>query len=250
MPYGLYMSAEGAMAQSKRLEVLANNLANADSPGFKRDVAVFRARFAEAIEQGAAVPDDGSINDVGGGILLDRTVTVHAPGPLKETKIKSDFAIDGDGFFEVQKGNERYLTRAGNFMVRANGDLVTPDGYPVLDDAGSAIVIDPQLGPWELTPDGAIQQLGDKKYLGLVRPNSLDELTKVGENLFRPSSPPVPVPSDQRHVMAGYLEQSGVKPTLEMMELIETSRAFEANINLIKHQNEMLGSLVTRVLKV
>ena len=238
------------MAQSRRLEVLANNLANADSPGFKRDVTIFRARFSEAIEQGIVPPDDGSINDIGGGILVDRTMTIHEPGPLKSTGIKSDFAIDGNAYFVIQKGDEQYLTRAGNFMVRNNGELVTPDGYPVLDDGAAAIVIDPQLGPWELTPDGAIQQLGDKRYLALVRPRSNDQLSKVGENLFRSASEPVAIPAEERHVLGGYLEMSGVKPTLEMMELIETSRAFEANINLIKHQNEMLGSLVTRVLKV
>ncbi len=69
MPYGLYISAEGALAQSQRMEVIANNLANLDTPGFKRELAVFQARYAEAIEQGRDYPGSGSINDVGGGVM-------------------------------------------------------------------------------------------------------------------------------------------------------------------------------------
>lgn len=249
MPYGLYISAEGAMAQSRRLDVLSNNLANADSPGFKRDVAMFRARFAEAIERGEILPGTGAIDDVGGGVLVEETVTDFSPGPLKRTGIKSDFAIDGPGFFVVRKDGHDFLTRAGNFLVHPDGMLTTPTGYQVLDEAGTPIVIPEELGPWELTADGAIQQGGDVTALALVHPKSFGDLAKVGENLWRPLAEPAPVDPATRRVVSGFLEQSGVKPTLEMMELIETSRAFEANINLIKSQDDMLGQLINRVLK-
>lgn len=250
MPYGFYISAEGATIQSKRLDVLANNMANVDTPGFKRDLAVFRARFAEEIKQGGAIPGMGTINDIGGGVLMQETKTDYSAGPLRPTGNTTDMAIDGDGFFVVRKDNQNFLTRAGNFMRTNTGALVTPDGYQVLDDGGSPIVIDDALGPWQVTPNGSIQQAGSLVPLALVQPKSHGDLVKVGSNLFKPLAPTTPVEDQDRQVLSGFLEQSGVKPTSEMMGLIEASRAFEANVNMIRNQDEMLGTLINRVLSV
>jgi flagellar basal-body rod protein FlgB len=78
MPYGMYISAEGATAQQQRLDVIANNLANVDTPGFKQDVASFQARFAQAIQQGLARPHDRSINDIGGGVKIIDVTTDYS----------------------------------------------------------------------------------------------------------------------------------------------------------------------------
>jgi len=241
--------AEGAHAQSKRLEVLSNNLANVDTAGFKRDLAIFQSRLAEATLRGMDEPGSGSMNDLGGGVAFRQTKTDFSPGALKKTGVPSDMAIDGDGFFVVQKGDKSFLTRAGNFQFDGQGQLVNQDGYPVLNDAGTPIVIEPDGGPWQLTADGGVAQNGTITYLALVRPQSLGDLAKAGENLFAPLAPTVPVDPADRRVAGGVLEGSGVKPTLEMMELIESSRAFEANINMIRNHDQMLGSLVGRVLK-
>src|SRR3954466_6456534 len=85
MPYGMYISAEGASAQAQRLEVIANNLANADTAGFKQDVPTFQARFSEAIQRGQAQPGDRSINDIGGGVKMINVQTDHSMGELKHT---------------------------------------------------------------------------------------------------------------------------------------------------------------------
>jgi len=249
MPYGLYLSAEGAHAQSKRLEVIANNLANVDTVGFKRELAIFQARYAEETVRGRDFPGSGSINDVGGGIWVRQTKTDFSPGPLKRTEVPTDMAIDGDGFFLVQKDGENYLTRAGNFRLTESGDLVTPQGYAVLDESGTPIVIDPQNGAWELTPTGTIRQRGAVRSLAVVEPRSLGDLAKCGENLFRPLADPEPVPAAQRHVVNGYLEMSQVQPTMEMLELIETSRAAEVNLNMMQTQDQMLSGLVNRLLR-
>lgn len=249
MPYGLYISAEGAHAQSKRLEVIANNLANVDTVGFKRELAIFQARYAEETQQGADYPGSGSLNDLGGGIWVRETKTDFSAGALKLTEVPTDFAIDGDGFFVVQKDNENFLTRAGNFRLTERGELVTTQGYPVLNDNGSPIVIDRANGPWELTPTGAIRQRGLVQQLAIVEPASLADLEKSGENLFRCQTEPEAVAANKRRVVSGYLEQSQVRPTMEMMDLIEASRAVEANLNMMKTQDEMLASLVTRVLR-
>ena len=249
MPYGLYISADGAHAQSKRLEVLANNLANVDSVGFKRQLAIFQARYAEAIQQGDVAAGSGGIDDVGGGIRVNETRTDFSPGPVKPTGIPTDVVVRGEGFFVVEKDNEQLLTRAGNFRITGRGELVTQQGYPVLSDSGSPIVIDPNNGPWHVSPGGAVQQRGSAQNLALVQPDSLDSLSRVGENLFRAETTPQPVAAADRQVAGGYLEMSGVEPTTEMMALIESSRAVEANLNMMKIQDQMLSGLVNRVMR-
>ncbi len=248
MPYGLYLSAEGAQAQSTRLEIIAHNLANVDTVGFKRELAILQARHAEAIEQGLTTAGTGAIDDIGGGIMVRETQTDFSPGPLRRTEIPTDVAIKGRGFFVVQKAGESFLTRAGNFTLASGGELITQQGYPVLDDAGVPIVIrDPQ---WSISDAGAVRQRTGAQNLALVEPESLGDLVRVGENLFRVLSDPQDVAAADRQVAAGYLEMSSVEPTTEMTAMIQASRALEANINMMRVQDQMLSGLVNRVMKV
>jgi flagellar basal-body rod protein FlgF len=250
MPYGFYISAEGANAQSSRLDVIANNLANVDTVGFKRDLASFQARYAEAISRGSAIAGNGGPDNVGGGILLRQTKTDFSPGPVKRTQDPAHVAILGEGFFTVKKGNETFLTRAGNFELNSRGELITPQGYSVLDESGAAVVLNPDIKQWDISDTGALRQRGRVQNLAIVKPASNESIEKRGENLFRSLTPPVAIPPEQRRVASGCLEMSGVNPTTEMTALIETSRLFEANVNIMKTQDQMLGALVNRVLKV
>lgn len=249
MPYGLYISADGAQAQSQRLDVIANNLANVDTAGFKRELAIFQARNSEAVTQGNAIPGSGSLGDLGGGVTLERTKTDFSPGPLKRTGLPTDVAIPGEGFFAVRKGQETLLTRAGNFRATATGDLVTQQGYPVLSEANTPIVLDPSGGPWEITSSGTVMQGGNSQPMAIVKPNSLGDLAKAGENLFRPLAETQAVLPAQRSVASGYVEMSGVQPTTEMVSLIEASRLLEANVNVMKSQDQMLEGLLSRILR-
>jgi len=248
MPYGMYISAEGAQVQAQRLQVIANNLANVETPGFKRDVAMFQSRYAEAIQQGRDFAGSQSVNDLGGGVKIIATETDFSNSTLRDTGIATDFAINGNGFFTV-RGNdgEVYLTRAGNFTIDAQGRMLTQDGLPVLDDSGADIVVDGSL-PWELYSGGRIVQDGSVTAVGLAVPQSLGDLVKVGNNLFRPLAPVTQAASEMRDIRQGYLEHSGARPTQEMMAMIETTRAFEANTRLIQYQDSMIGGLVNRVL--
>ncbi len=249
MSYGMYLSAEGAKVQSKRLEFIANNLANLDTPGFKRDVPTFQARFAEAIQKGTDYSGSRSVNDVGGGVKLMEVDTDFTGGTLRQTEVLTDFAVNGEGFFQVQNADgETLLTRSGSFFVNAQGQLVTQaGGFAVLDDAGGAIKLDGQL-PWQFMPGGVLDQGGQRTPIGLQQPESLGDLVKVGHNTFRSLGPTNKIPAQQRDIRQGFLEQSGVSSTREMMAMIETSRAFEANIKLIQHQDSMVSSLISRVL--
>ena len=253
MPYGLYLSADGAHTQSKRLDVIAHNLANVDTVGFKRELAIFQARQAEATQRGEDYFGSGSVNDVGGGVEVVQTKTDFSAGPFKNTGVKTDLAIRGDAFFVVQKDDQNFLTRAGNFHVNNQGELLTQYGekqYAVVDEKFSPIVINRADPNWEFTPTGQLRQGGTIQDLALVKPESLGDLARVGQNLFRPLGEFTPVPPGERQVAVGFLEGSGVQPTTEMIEMIETSRAVEANVNMMKAQDEMLSGLISRVMRV
>ncbi len=249
MPYGLYISAEGAQVQAQRLETIANNMANVETPGFKRDIPTFQARFAEAIQQGDSLPGNGGIDDVGGGVKMIGIATDFSANTLRDTSMPTDFAINGDGFFHVRSPEgQDFLTRAGNFLVNGEGKLVTQAGnFAVLDDTGNEIVLNTDE-PWEVHSGGIIRQQGNSVAVGLEKVGSLGDLVKAGNNMFRSLATTTPVETNLRDIRQGYLEQSGVNPTREMMSMIETSRAFEANTKLIQHQDSMLSSLISRVL--
>ena len=141
------------------------------------------------------------------------------------------------------------MTRAGNFRLTSNGQLVTQQGYPVLSDNRTPIAIQPDGGHWEISPSGVVSQDGATQSLALVKPASLGDLVKTGENLFRPLAEPQALPETERSVASGYVELSGVQPTTELIDMLETSRLMEANVNMIKTQDEMLSGLISRVLK-
>ncbi|MHB8898369.1 MAG: flagellar hook-basal body protein [Thermoguttaceae bacterium] len=252
MPYGLYMSAEGAHAQATRLEVIAHNLANVETTGFKRELAILQTRYAEEIEQGTAPAGTGGLDDIGGGVEVVATETEFAPGPLKDTGVPTDVAIRGDGFFVVGRDDQQFLTRAGTFQVNVRGELVTHYGgqpFSVLDDSMSPIVLDRE-SPWEYTVAGGIKQAGSITNLALVKPRSYGDLARAGENVFRPLAETIPLTAEERSIAPGYLEGSGVEPTNEMIAMIETSRLLEANLNMMKTQDEMLDGLIGRLLRV
>jgi flagellar basal-body rod protein FlgF/flagellar basal-body rod protein FlgG len=246
----MYISAEGAAAQAQRLEVIANNMANVDTAGFKQDVPTFQSRFAEAIQQGQAQAGDASINDIGGGVKLIDIFTDHSVGQFKRTGNDLDLAIGGNGFFHIRGDDGRqYLSRAGNFALDRTGRLVTQNGgRPVLDQGGGEIVLSRNL-PFTLSPDGFISQAGTIYALGMSQPESLNEMTKVGNNMFQPLGKVQPLTLAERNIRQGYLEISGSNPVRQMMSMIETTRAFEANTRMIQNQDTMLGSLIGRVLQ-
>ena len=248
MPYGLYISAEGALAQNLRMENISSNLANANTAGFKRDLAIFQARYAEETQRGNDLPGSGSLNDLGGGVDTAGVVTDFSQGTIKNTYVPTDMALEGPGYFVVRRNGQDLLTRAGNFMMTAAGQLVTQEGDPVISDERTPIVLNPQEGPWQVNASGTIVQGGNQINLAVVQPQSPGDLVKMGDNLFAPLAPPRPLVQTERRVQSGALESSTVNAVTEMTRMIETSRAFEANVNMIRHQDTILGELVSRVL--
>lgn len=248
MPYGLYMSAAGAHTQSHRMQVLSNNLANVDTPGYKPQETILQSRFAELIEEGVVQPGQGGADDIGGGVTVQPTSTQFALGPMRVTGRETDFAInDPESFFVVSRGDEQRLTRAGNFLFDSQGRMINQNGDQVLGSNGQPIQIAPGV-PFTTADDGRLQQGESTWELMLAKPKSLGDLSHLGDNQFKPLAEFDLVPRSERRVVAGTLEHSAVSPTTAMMELIETSRVYEANVRMIQNQDTVTGSLISRVL--
>jgi flagellar basal-body rod protein FlgF len=249
MPYGVYLSAAGANAQSHRMQTLSNNLANVDTPGYKPQETILQARFSQLIEEGQVPAGLGGADDVGGGVTIQPSQTQFSVGAIKTTGRETDFAINDDqSFFVTERGGEKMLTRAGDFLFDSSGQLSTQTGDPVLGADGRPIQIEPDK-PFQVGPEGRIRQGANTFELMLARPKSMGDVSRVGANAFKPLAEFDLVPKGERKVVAGMLEQSAVNPTTAMMELIETSRVYEANIRLIQHQDSVMGTLIGRVLQ-
>ena len=249
MPYGVYLSAAGAHAQSHRMKVLSNNLANVDTPGFKPQQTVLQSRFAEMIEEGQVSPGLGGADDIGGGVTIQNAATQFGVGPMKKTGRETDFAIhDATSFFVLQRDNEQILTRAGDFFFDSKGRMVNQGGDQVLASDGRPIQIEPGI-PFTVASEGQIRQGSNSWELMIGKPKSLGDVSHLGGNQFKPLAEFDLVSNGDRKVVAGMLEQSGVSPTGAMMELIETSRVYEANVRMIQNQDSVTGSLISRVLQ-
>jgi len=250
MYYGLYTAAAGANALSQKVEVLSNNLANVDTVGFKRELALLEARESEAIERGEDYRGSKSRNDLGGGVDFAATATEFRLGTFKPTGLPTDMALEVPShFFVVERGDQQLLTRAGNFQMNNEGLLQTGDGDSVLSSDGAPIQLDPTL-PWQLLSGGRISQAGDEREIGLRRPAKLSDLQKVGQNYYENTTDQwATIEPQDRRVRSGFQEVSGVNSLQEMTELITTSRAYETNIRMMQTHDQITGSLISRLMR-
>ena len=263
MSYGLYISSEGAMAQEYKMQTIANNIANLETPGFKREVSLQIARHTESVILGEVPFDTGMMTDIGGGVF-GATNTEFKQGPISPTELDSDLAIEGDGWFRVRDvaNGEEFLTRAGNFRVDRNGTFVTEWGrsrFQLLDTDGEIITLPvADSKTWKITDDGVLHEVGVGRLqqIALVQPDDLKTMVKIGENVYRMDIPEntlgyQDIPDAERpRIRSGHLEMSSVNPSTEMIEMIVTSRAVETNVKMMHTQDEATGALISRVLRV
>jgi len=249
MIYGLYLSAQGAQAQSTRLDVIANNMANASTTAFKRDLAIHQAHRPYDVEHGQGPSSRHGWDNHTGGVSLAGVETDFTNGPLMRTGGAYDVALAGPGFFQVAGNGETYLTRNGQFTTNQDGELVNSTGLPVLTDSGGTILVPPGATDVAVTADGTMSAMLDNGSwaplgkLAVVNPASADSLEKVGNSLYRARGEMAPAGPDSL-VKQGFLEGSGTNSVTEMMEMIQATRAFETNVNMIKFQDEALSRLL------
>ena len=253
----LYTAATGMEALETKLDVIANNMANINTTGFKKDRANFEDVFYRQYRLPGAQDADGQITstgiEVGLGSRVSSTQSNHEQGAFETTSNQLDFAIEGDGFFQVANPNGGfYYTRAGNFGLNADGQLVlgsANNGY-ILDPP---VTIQPDATDVLVTADGQVQirtqdstNLQTVAQLQLTKFVNPDGLLKLGDNLYQQTDasgdPQVGDPGQQGfgNIRQGFLEASNVEPVTELIDLITTQRAFELNSQVVQAGDQIM----------
>jgi flagellar basal-body rod protein FlgF len=241
MDNALYVGLSRQMTLRRELDIVANNIANANTTGFKVEELMVRTEPAKpARTNGGSYPvkfvlDDGVARDFG-------------QGALTQTGGDFDLAIEGQGFFKVSTaGGERY-TRDGRFTMAPDGKLVTQNGAAVLDEGGGEILIDPLKGPVTFGKDGTVSQGAERLgKVGVVRPTDLATFRKDGDNLYRNTTNDTPQAAPDAKVHQGMLEASNVQSITQITKLIEVSRAYESVAKMMDQTSELSRSAVERL---
>lgn len=271
MATGMWTAVSGASAQSQQVDTVANNLANADTVGFKKDAPAFR-EYLSVLEREPSHTDiprgpikDRDLHPLDGRdqafVVVDGTYTDFKQGSLKVTQSPLDLAIDGPGFFEVSTPSGSRFTRHGGLKVSADGRLVNSQGFPLLAASpgglvapladGRAPASDParfidlrdRKGPLTINEAGEIYSGEDLvAKLSVVEFKEPTRLRKAGGSLFV-NPDPTNISSDPARslVRQGVLETSNVNPVEEMTKLIKANRLFEQDMKALKTFGELMG---------
>ena len=262
MNYGLNISASGVLTSMYRQDVLANNLANIDTPGFKPDSPFATQRDPARIEDGLlALPSNQLLERLGAGTLLAPNRTSQRQGDLQQTGNPLDVALKGKGFFVVEApgqgtgdATERVrLTRDGRFTLNANGRLVTSaSGLAVMDSRSRPIAIDRTAGVVSINQDGAITQNGvEVARLQVVDVPDSPSLKKVGDNLYQPNaSQMAAMTAADAEVMGGAIERSAVDPIRAMMGVTSAAGGVSGNARMMQLHDELMARAINGFAKV
>ncbi len=244
MENAAYVGLSRQMTLRRELDVVANNIANADTNGFKVEQLLVGSEVGERARNAFVRPGVSFVLDNGVG-------RDFSAGALSQTGRSLDFAIEGDGaFFKVQDGNGEAYTRDGAFTLDPTGRLTTKQGQAVLGEAGE-IVLDTTLGEISVGADGTITQ--DDQVVGrlaVVRFESLGALEKGGDGLYRNASNAAATEAPEAQIRQGMLEGSNVNPILEITNLIEIQRAYESVTRMIENTNDLSRRSVERLGRV
>ncbi|WP_292759054.1 MULTISPECIES: flagellar basal-body rod protein FlgG [unclassified Methylophaga] len=254
MNQALWIAKTGLDAQQTRMSVISNNLANVNTTGFKQDRAVFEDLLYQTIRQpGAQTTTDNQLPSglmIGTGVRTVATEKLHTQGNIIQTDNALDVAIDGRGYFQIlMPDGDLAYTRDGTFQINADGDMVMSNGY--LLDPGINIPDDVQSvtigadGTVSITQPGDNEPtvIGEMELADFVNPAGLQP---VGENLFKEtgaSGVPIvgtPTLDGLGRVIGGALETSNVNVVTELINMIETQRAYEMNSKAISTADQML----------
>ncbi|GAB4361515.1 MAG: flagellar basal-body rod protein FlgF [Deltaproteobacteria bacterium] len=235
MQAGLYIAFTGARGAEKRMDRIANNLANVSSTGYKQD----------KVSQSGVAPAGGGPDVPGpaeGGLLYSAPSAPYldlSPGTIRHTGNPLDLSIDGPGFFVVRTPEGLRLTRAGNFRIDADGDLATSLGGKVLGEGGGAI----HLGEGRIAVGRDGQVSVDDAPVGVLDLRRVPDprlLRKEGSNLFSATAWEALLPAGpETTVHAGSLEESNVSAVSMMTEMVEASRMFEAYMRMMTTISEL-----------
>lgn len=231
----IYIALSRQTALRRQMSVVANNIANLNTTGFKKEMMIYQA-YTEK------VPFTTKLD-----FVIDQgTATDHSQGNLKVTHNTFDMAIEGPGYFQVDDGTGTKYTRNGTFTLDEQNRLVTQEGYPVLDTQGNPILVPRGDADLDVSPSGELS-LADQPIarLGIVEFDSTLPLKKVRNSLFETDQ--VPTPAADSRVMQGMIETSNVQGIEEMTSMIEVSRAYEAVKSLLDREDKRQETIINRL---
>ncbi|TWT27831.1 flagellar basal-body rod protein FlgF [Planomicrobium sp. CPCC 101110] len=251
----MYSGVSGMKGFQTKLDVIGNNISNVNTVGFKKSTINFQDLLSQNMSSNGVNP-----MQVGLGTQTSSISTVHTAGSSMTTGVGTDLSIQGDGFFVVEDAQgDQFLTRAGNFLVDADGDLVTTQGHSVLDGAGNAINIPMDTySSFAIDPQGrVIGKRADNgtevtiQTIGISNPENPAGLRKVGGSLYEMTASASPdgintgtAATRNTQIASGMLEMSNVDLTEEFTELIIAQRGFQANSRTITTSDEILQEVV------
>jgi flagellar basal-body rod protein FlgF len=231
---GLYVALSSQIALERRLNTIADNVANASTVGFRATGVRFEDVVSGLGEKAVSFASTGN------------TYLSAASGSLRETGNPFDFAIKGEAWFGIETPAGTVMTRDGRFTMLETGQLVSIEGHPVLDAGGAPLQLDPRGGAPEVGADGVIRQDGQLiGAIGLYEFNPGPNFVRYGNSGVVPSGQPQPVVDRiDAGVAQGFVEESNVNPMLEMTRLIAVQRAFENTSALVRKSNETFSEAV------
>jgi flagellar basal-body rod protein FlgF len=228
----------GLFRQERRYELISNNLSNAQTPGFKKDVPIFHEVFSEALHPSLSTLSMDS----------EFSQTLLQQGEIQSTRNPLDLAIEGEGFFKVKTPEGVRYTRNGNFRLTREGVLVQSNGFPVLSRNGEITLRGNQIA---VEKDGAIKVDGaDRDKLALITFADLKALKKEGKTLFKLEGEQEEKEAEGAGVIQGALEGSNVNAMEEMVQMIDSLRTFEACYKIVQVQDELNAKSVNELAKV
>lgn len=249
----LWTAATGMRAQQTNIDVTSNNLANANTFGYKKVRAEFKDLMYRTAKEAGTPMQSGTQTpvgtEIGMGVRNSATNRMFSQGDFQQTENPLDVVIEGDGFFQIQKpdGTLAY-TRDGAFKVDGNGQVVTSDGFLLVPQItvpqGSSNLSISSEGTVNVKIGENLSQIGQISVARFINPSGL---TAIGKNMFQPtaaSGQPVvgnPGTDGFGSIQQGYIEMSNVKVVEEMVNLIVAQRAYEANSKSVQTADEMLG---------
>lgn len=233
-----YIALSRQLVLRRRMDLIANNIANMSASGFRAEKLL-----AEQVPVDAGTRQKiNFVQDV--AVVRDLT-----PGGMIPTNNPLDVAIEGDGYFVVGTDEGDRYTRSGQFRLNDLGEITTASGDSVLDDGGAPLAIPAESGPITIAPDGTVSTpdtvIG---RLNLVAFEDRQDLQKAGEGLYRTDQAPTPA-TDSR-LIQGLLEGSNVRAVVEMTEMMSTVRAYQGTQKIIDTHHEMERRMVERMLEV
>ncbi len=262
----IYLLASGMERAREQIDITTNNLANASTPGFKKileremtqNVNFSQKDFESLLDNLEKYFQDYTIspqmlkmykNDIRKYIDISNdslhfarfrdTKVIYTQGRLKHTGRKLDLAIKGRGFFVIKVKNKKVLTRDGHFFIMPDGKLVTSEGYSVLDNNGTPIILPPTLSESDIYVDSQGNIFYKNIKLTTIKIEDYEEIKPLGKNLYKGVGKSL---KPNYYIFQGYLESSNVNIVKEMVKLIEEQRRYEIGANLIRALDNLNNS--------